>query len=251
MADKRMFSKSVVESDAFYDMPTSTQTLYFHFNMNADDEGFVENPKNIMTLCKSSPEDLRILGEKNFIIMFESKIIVIKHWKINNNLRSDRFKPTNYIEEKNMLYLKPNKAYTLDYTKGLPLGIPTDNHWYAQYSRVENIVEEINIGEISIEDKEILKQYICNSGEKLIPATATTILSLIKNFGKDFFEEALKVAVIRKNVRIDYIIGILDSWKNKGFKTIDDIKQERKNSNNENCEYQKNQQNDLSFLYEN
>lgn len=109
-----MFAKTIIDSDAFLDMPLSTQALYFHLSMRADDDGFINNPKKIQRMVAASDDDLRLLAAKNFIIPFESGIVVIKHWKIHNYIQSDRYKPTVYVEEKALLNIKPNSAYTLD-----------------------------------------------------------------------------------------------------------------------------------------
>jgi len=116
MAEKRMFSKQIIDSDAFLDMPLSTQTLYFHLSMRADDDGFINNPKKIQRMIGASEDDLKLLIAKNFIIPFESGIVVIKHWRIHNYIQKDRYKPTVYEEEKSLLRLKENNAYTLDTT---------------------------------------------------------------------------------------------------------------------------------------
>ena len=112
-----MFTKKITESDAFLDMPSSTQMLYFHFSMNADDDGFVNNPKKIQKMCGASDDDFKLLIVKSFIILFDSGIIVIKHWKMHNYIQADRYRPTDYVEEKSMLGIKSNKAYTLDVSK--------------------------------------------------------------------------------------------------------------------------------------
>lgn len=117
MAERRMFTKRITESDAFLDMPSSTQMLYFHFSMNADDDGFVNNPKKIQKMCGASDDDFKLLIAKSFIILFDSGIIVIKHWKMHNYIQVDRYRPTDYVEEKSMLGIKSNKAYTLDVSK--------------------------------------------------------------------------------------------------------------------------------------
>ena len=113
MAEKRMFAKTIIDSDAFLDMPLSTQALYFHLAMRADDEGFINNPKKIQRTVGSTDDDLKLLMLKNFIIPFESGIVVIKHWKIHNYIRKDRLQPTAYQEEKGQLSIKKNGAYTL------------------------------------------------------------------------------------------------------------------------------------------
>ncbi len=117
MAERRMFTKRITESDAFLDMPSSTQMLYFHFSMNADDDGFVNNPKKIQKMCGASDDDFKLLIVKSFIILFDSGIIVIKHWKMHNYIQADRYRPTDYAEEKSMLGIKSNKAYTLNVSK--------------------------------------------------------------------------------------------------------------------------------------
>ena len=108
-----MFSKSITESDAFLDLTLSAQALYFHLSMNADDEGFVNSAKRITNMCGASKDDLQVLLDKSFLISFESGVLVIKHWKINNKLRKDRSRQTNYPEEKNLLAEKTNGVYTL------------------------------------------------------------------------------------------------------------------------------------------
>lgn len=117
MAERRMFTKKITESDAFLDMPSSTQMLYFHLSMNADDDGFVNNPKKIQRMCGASDDDFKLLIAKSFVILFDSGIIVIKHWKMHNYIQNDRYRPTDYVDEKSMLGLKKNKAYTLDENK--------------------------------------------------------------------------------------------------------------------------------------
>ena len=112
MAEKRMFTKKITESDAFLDMPTSAQALYFHLNMNADDDGFVNNPKMITRIVGARNEDLKILEDRRFVLPFPSGVIVIKHWKMNNTIQSDRYKKTSYVEELSKLDVKDNKSYT-------------------------------------------------------------------------------------------------------------------------------------------
>lgn len=135
MAERRMFAKTIIDSDAFIDMPLSTQALYFHLSMRADDDGFLNNPKKIQRMVGCSDDDLKILIGKRFIIPFESGVVVIKHWRIHNYIRSDRYKETVYKEEKNQLYLKENGSYTLSKEEAvpaleddvIPFGIPDDN----------------------------------------------------------------------------------------------------------------------------
>lgn len=99
MAERRMFSKKVVDCDAFLDMPLSTQCLYFHLALRADDDGFVNKVKRIMRMIGSSDDDLRILIAKDFVKTFESGLIVITHWKVHNYIQKDRYRPSTYPEK--------------------------------------------------------------------------------------------------------------------------------------------------------
>ena len=112
MAEKRMFTKKVTESDAFLDLPLSAQALYFHLNMNADDDGFVNNPKMIARIIGAKADDLKMLEDKRFILPFPSGVIVVKHWKMHNTIQADRYKPTSYVDEMSKLSVKDNKSYT-------------------------------------------------------------------------------------------------------------------------------------------
>ena len=112
MAERRMFAKSIVLSDAFLDMPLSARCLYFTLGMFADDDGFVGSPKGIMRQCGASQDDMAVLLQKRFVLGFESGVIVIKHWRINNYLQKDRHKDTTYLEELATLDIDDKGAYT-------------------------------------------------------------------------------------------------------------------------------------------
>ena len=107
-----MFSLKIVDTDAFLDMPQSSQLLYFHLAMRADDEGFVGNPKKVMRMIGGNDDDLKVLFTKRFILAFKSGVVVIKHWLIHNTIRMDRFNPTTYKDERELLAVKENRAYT-------------------------------------------------------------------------------------------------------------------------------------------
>ena len=124
MAERRMFAKSIVLSDAFLDMPMSARCLYFTLGMLADDDGFVGNPKSIMRQCGATGDDMKILLAKRYVLGFESGVIVIKHWRINNFLRSDRHLNTTYVEELESLETDEKGSYT---EKINDVGIPSDN----------------------------------------------------------------------------------------------------------------------------
>lgn len=145
MAERRMFSKAIVDSDVFLEMPLSAQALYFHLSMNADDEGFVGNPKRIMRMLGASEDDFKLLIVKRFLLTWESGIVVIKHWKINNYIQSDRFRPTTYTEERATLAIDEKKAYT-ELKNGMDTQcIQPVSKMDAQYS-----IGKVSIGKVSI-----------------------------------------------------------------------------------------------------
>ena len=111
-----MFAKTIIDSDAFIDMPVTARLLYYDLGMRADDDGFVNSPKKIMRMVGASQDDLAILISKKFIIPFDSGVVVIKHWRIHNYIQKDRYKPTKYEEEKAHLTVQSNGGYSLDTT---------------------------------------------------------------------------------------------------------------------------------------
>ena len=113
MAEKRMFTKIITESDLFLDMPLSAQCLYFHLNMEADDDGFIDSVKRIKRMIGASDDDLKLLIAKQFLIPFESGVIVIKHWRLHNTLRKDRYKETIHKEEKEQLQENEDTSYSM------------------------------------------------------------------------------------------------------------------------------------------
>ena len=113
MAERRMFAKTIIDSDAFLDMPITAQLLYFHLSMRADDDGFINKPKSIMRMVGCKDDDIKLLFAKKFLIPFESGVVVIKHWRIHNYIRKDTYTETKYKEEKSSLELDENNAYRL------------------------------------------------------------------------------------------------------------------------------------------
>ena len=137
MAKKRMFSNAVTDSDAFIEMPSAAQALYFHLNQGADDDGFNNQIQLAMLKAHASTDDLKILMAKNFVIRFDCGVIVIKHWRLHNTLRKDRYTPTNFQEELQMLGIKENGSYTL--------GCQTVAKRLPQYSKDKDSIEENSI----------------------------------------------------------------------------------------------------------
>ena len=139
MAERRMFAKTIIDSDAFIDMPTSSRLLYYDLSMRADDDGFINSPKKIIRMTGASEDDLKVLISKKFIIPFENGVVVIKHWLIHNYIRKDTYNETPYVEQKAKLRLDENKSYTL---------IETDSQL-----PVDGSLTQVRLGKVSIDNK--------------------------------------------------------------------------------------------------
>lgn len=143
MAEKRMFSRSVVSSDPFLDMPKDAQCLYFQLNLAADDRGICDCPRRVMRSCGASDDSMRLLIAKKFVLIpkCNDQVVVIKHWRINNNMRSQRFKETKHMDVLSELFYDENKSYSQNPGDGhvpcltcadvdlLPDGKPMVNQW--------------------------------------------------------------------------------------------------------------------------
>lgn len=145
MAERRMFAKTIIDSDAFIDMPLSAQALYLHLSMRADDDGFVNNPKRIQRMIGAADDDMKLLIAKSFLIPFENGIVVIKHWKVHNYIRSDRYTPTVYQEEKNLLTVEKSRVYTVGIPSDIPNGYQMDTQYRLGKDRLgkDRLVESI------------------------------------------------------------------------------------------------------------
>lgn len=119
MAQRRMFSKKITDTDRFLDMPLSSQALYFHLNMGADDEGFIDKAKTIQRTIGASDDDMKLLIAKGFIIPFDSGVVVIRHWRIHNYIRSDRFQSTIHQDEKKQIDFDATKTANIKPSKNV------------------------------------------------------------------------------------------------------------------------------------
>ena len=160
MANRRMFSSEVVCTDKFLDMPSSSQALYFQFGMKADDDGFISAPRQIARMANASDDDLRILLSKGYLIPFDSGVLVIKDWHVNNYLRKDRYTETRYLGEKSMLDVV-NSEYVLskktDTTSCTPCGIPSDNHSVTHTDTQERVGKDRKVEDRVVPDAEIIE----------------------------------------------------------------------------------------------
>ena len=196
MAERRMFAKTIIDSDSFLDMPLSTQSLYFHLSMRADDDGFLNNPKKIQRMIGCSDDDLKLLVAKNFIIPFESGVVVIKHWKIHNYIRNDRYKPTVYVEEKAQLTSKENGAYTF--------GIPCDNQSGYRLDTQDRLGKDrLGKGSLELQSGEAVKAIIDYLNQKAgtnYKASSEKTKTLVKARMQEGFTEADFYTVIDNKV---------------------------------------------------
>lgn len=190
-----MVSKQIIDSDAFLDMSSTSQLLYFHLIMRADDEGFVGNVKKIMREIGIQNDDFKILIAKRFLIAFETGVVVIKHWLIHNTIRMDRFNETSYQDEKNLLDVKQNKAYTELETIGLPVGNQMEpqvklSKVNLTKSKLSEESEKSVFGEhknvfINLEELEKLKEKIGENNTNLL---IEELSSYIASIGKDKYK---------------------------------------------------------------
>lgn len=192
MAEKRMFTKIITESDLFLDMPLSAQCLYFHLNMEADDDGFIDSVKRIKRMIGASDDDLKLLIAKQFLIPFESGVIVIKHWRLHNTLRKDRYKETIHKDEKEQLQENEDRTY-----ERLPNGCQTVANW------LPNGCQMVAVDKISIDKNSIDKNRIEeNREEKENSTPKTTSKHTSKRFIKPTIEE-IKEYCAQNDLKID------------------------------------------------
>ena len=217
MAERRMFAKSIIDSDAFLDMPMSTQTLYFHLSMRADDDGFINNPKKIQRMIGATDDDFKLLIAKNFIIVFESGVIVIKHWKIHNYIRNDRYKPTNYQEEKALLTIKDNGSYSL----GIPNGYQMDT---------QDRLGKVSIGKVSIDEVEDIFGYYQNEIGSLSPKQYEKLQNYLDKLSGELIIYAIDKTRDSGANSFRYLEAILKEWIQKEYTTLDQAKNEIKPS---------------------
>lgn len=245
MADKRMFSKSIIDSDHFLDMPVSAQCLYFHLAMRADDDGFVNCAKKIMRLLGASDDDMKLLSVKQYVIPFRSGVMVIRHWRMHNLLRPDRYKQTEYQDEMKCLVNEKGKPYALISASDNQMatdGIPDGNQTATQYRLDKDRIDKCSVddgrqsptapasnavlpfgtelgeGEISASlarDREI--EDACKDwGLPCNPGNMIHARDLARDYGMEWLLEAIKRAGNGKSQTWAYVDGILRSFRQKG-----------------------------------
>ena len=206
MAQKRMFDKVVTTSDDFLELSAEAQCLYFHMGMLADDDGLSKNYRSYMKLVGATNEDLQSLIDKSFIYKFDSDVIAIKHWKINNTVRNDRYRPTIFQNEFSRLDIADNNEYIMLDTNGIPDGNQMDT---------KNSIDKISKEKNSLEKKREEKNNIVEKREDV------TILS-----GNDFVVKDV-IDYLNKKINSSYnwenekIKSLVNNWIEKGYKTLD------------------------------
>lgn len=186
MADKRMFSKKIIDSDAFLDMPITARLLYYDLSMRADDDGFVNAPKKIMRMVGASVDDIGVLVAKKFVIPFESGVVVIKHWLIHNYIRKDTYHETTYKDEKALLSLDENMAYTME----------VDNPSTFRQRSVDESSTQVRLGKVRLGKVRLVE---CSEED------THTYQSLCEKYGKSFVDERMERAKKYKNIDISKI----------------------------------------------
>lgn len=202
MAERRMFAKSIIDSDAFLDMPLSTQSLYFHLSMRADDDGFVNNPKRIQKTIGASDDDLKLLIAKKFIIPFESGVVVIKHWKIHNYIQKDRYHKTNYTEERALLTTQKNGSYSLLDTECIQNGYSLDTEVrLGKDSLDKDSQDKATYGRFKPPTLEEVSAYVKEKGYHINPETF-------------FYHYASKNWMIGKNKMVSWHMAV-GQWESR------------------------------------
>jgi DnaD/phage-associated family protein len=244
MAERRMFAKSVIDSDLFLDMPPTTQMLYFHLAMRADDDGFINNPRRIQRMIGASDDDMRILIAKQFILTFQSGVIVIRHWKIHNYIQKDRYRPST-CEEKDFVHLDNTKAYEISDTKCIHDVSKEDTD--LDTNRVQDgYVGKVRLGKVRLgkvrldaaantpssgECQEKVQDLYDGDRGEVVTAFCDNLQAFAGNlvleqlndvydrYGKQWCLAAIKEAAVNGGRSIQYVIKVLERWEREGFKS--------------------------------
>lgn len=211
MAQKRMFDKVVTTSDDFLELSAEAQCLYFHMGMLADDDGLSKNYRSYMKLVGATNEDLQSLIDKSFIYKFDSDVIAIKHWKINNTIRNDRYRPTIFQNEFSRLDIADNNEYIMLDTNGIPDGNQMDTKNNIDKNSKDKISKEKN----SLEKKREEKNNIMEKREDV------TILSGNDVVVKDVIDYLNKKINSSYNWENEKIKSLVNNWIEKGYKILD------------------------------
>lgn len=244
MAERRMFAKTIIDSDAFLDMPATSQLLYFHLAMRADDDGFVNSPKKILRVTGCGEDDLKLLFVKKFLIPFESGVVVIKHWKIHNYIRKDTYHETKYKEEKCLLELDENEAYRIAETpKKIPCNEAVTNTLQTCIQDVHKPSTQVRIGkdrlvkdsieegysyyykgtDVVVDDFTLIKMFVDNFGRQPSKFEIDRTIWMFTAYDRELVEDAFEVAAQQDKKNIAYVMGILNKQKEAGISNMEDL----------------------------
>lgn len=211
-----MFSNIITDTDRFLDMPASSQNLYFHLNMHADDDGFVDSPKRIMRNVGAGNDDMNVLLSKKFVLNFDSGIILIKDWKIHNVIRKDMYKPTVYTEEKSQIIVDDTKSYQL-------------RNEYVPQNRLDK--NRLDKNRLDKDREETIFHFVENEfGRLLSPMEIETINDWLHNlnYQEEIVKEAIKRTKLQGKTNLNYASGILRNWRDDNITTIEQIEAKEK-----------------------
>lgn len=221
MAERRMFAKSIIDSDMFLDMPATTQNLYFHLAMRADDDGFVNSPQKIMRIVSSSKNDMDMLIFKNLIIPFETGVCVIKHWRIHNLIRKDRYTETIHTSEKRQLVTEESKAYSLETTAFL------DHDNQRLTSGMTDGCQLVGVGKVRLGKVRVVegeppaenpfRLFESEGFGTLSSVIGEKIGDFIDTYGEKWVCEAMKEAAYYQKRNLPYVRSILERYKTCGI----------------------------------
>lgn len=230
MAQRRMFSRKITETDHFLEMPLSSQALYFHLNMGADDEGFIDKAKTIQRTIGASDDDMKLLIAKGFLIPFESGVVVIRHWRIHNYIQADRFQATIHQNEKEQLEFDKSKIASI---KPLDQCIQNVYKMDTQVRLGEDSLDKDRLDKVnnlysSEDEKKSLSQIIKSSTVKINDRQIQQIQEYIglDNMTVDMIDYAIQLTEDAGAESFNYLNKILKSWKDKGLTSLDEAKAE-------------------------
>ena len=254
MAERRMFAKTIIDSDVFTDMPISARLLYYDLAMRADDDGFVNSPKKIMRFVGASMDDMNVLIAKQFIIPFESGVVVIKHWKIHNYIQKDRYKATSYQAEKESLTLKNGTYYTDDLPDVSNLDTECIQDVYSLDTQDRLGKDRLGKDNIPIEE-ECVNEYVSeklSSMSKLYQKNigmangivGEWLIDISNQIDVDLFKKALEICTEKGKLNFGYLKGIIKNWLDINITSLEQLQayelQNNKTSNNSITSKQKN-----------
>jgi uncharacterized phage protein (TIGR02220 family) len=211
MAQKRMFDRNITTNDDFLELSAQAQCIYFYIGIVADDDGLTKNYKSYMKLIGATDKDLQSLIDKSFIYKFDSDVIAIRHWKINNTIRNDRYRPTMFQNEFSKLAIADNNEYILLETNGIPDGNQVDT----QNSIDKNSKDKISIDENSLEKKSKEKNNIVEKREDIIILSGNDIV--VKDV-IDYLNNKINSSYNWENKKIKELVN---NWIEKGYKKLD------------------------------